>query len=305
VQAKDAVGNSSPASNIVTVKTLSSFDTTPPSQPVVVAAKTFLVSITQGTLTWLPSTDNVGVEGYVIYLRGAPLLVLSDTALQQATYTEGGQTYISVTVSNLIPNFANQLAIEAYDAPDNRSTQDSAIIDTRLQALGGTATKFPSMQLIGDPACTGRVNNAKQTLFNRLRDQYNLLVSYVGRVDCVQSLPGGVGGLAYPSENPVRVAVPVEIVNADYPWVEGVLVHEATHSHSYHIFRANNPTATHVPCREYADVPGELKSLYPELSVLQQLGAPQYMIDYINNYIRLGEANDPQAWGAGACNGQP
>jgi len=85
-------------------------DTTPPSVPGgVLVNGTTATSI---TLSWNPSTDNVGVAGYQIY-NGNSLVLTTQN--------------ISGTVGNLAPGTEYTLTVRAMDAAGNRSAASSAV----------------------------------------------------------------------------------------------------------------------------------------------------------------------------------
>jgi chitodextrinase len=81
-------------------------DTTPPSQPTSLK----LVSIAQDSVTlgWAPSTDDVGVTGYDVYVNGK---------------NKGTVTMPGATVSGLTCGTTFTFAVDAYDAAGNRSTR--------------------------------------------------------------------------------------------------------------------------------------------------------------------------------------
>jgi chitodextrinase len=103
VVARDAAGNTSPASNTVSVN-VGCTDCTPPSTP------TGLTSPAQTpttiALSWAASTDNVGVAGYRVY-RGATLI--------------GSPTGTSFTDTGLSPSTAYTYTVAAYDTAGNPS----------------------------------------------------------------------------------------------------------------------------------------------------------------------------------------
>jgi chitodextrinase len=68
ITASDAAGNQSPASTPVSATTL---DTVAPSAPTGLTA--VLATGPAASLAWSPSTDNVGVTGYVVYRNGAQI----------------------------------------------------------------------------------------------------------------------------------------------------------------------------------------------------------------------------------------
>jgi chitodextrinase len=74
-------------------------------------------SMTQITLTWNASTDNIGVSGYRLYRNGTKIKDLAETAYQDTGLTAG--TAYTYTVS-------------AYDADGNESAQSSPVSITTL-----------------------------------------------------------------------------------------------------------------------------------------------------------------------------
>ena len=106
VSAIDGTGNESVKSNALAITTLSTPDTTPPSQP------TNLAIVTSDnesiTFSWTESVDNVGVTGYEIYLDG----VLSETISPTSSHVSTGLTQ----------NTSYDIKIRAFDAANNYST---------------------------------------------------------------------------------------------------------------------------------------------------------------------------------------
>ncbi len=108
VKAKDGAGNISAASAALTATTEAP-DTTPPSVPTSLAVS----NITQNSLTlsWIASTDNVGVTGYEVY-QGTTLLD-----------TTAATTY---NVTGLTPNTSYSFTVKAKDAAGNISAASAA-----------------------------------------------------------------------------------------------------------------------------------------------------------------------------------
>ena len=113
VRALDGAGRTSAAAQL-TVSTAACSttppptDTTPPSTPTGLGISS--ATRTSVSLTWNPSTDNVGVAGYRLYVNGS----LNVTTTQPAT-----------TVSNLSCGTAYTFAVDALDAAGNNSPQAS------------------------------------------------------------------------------------------------------------------------------------------------------------------------------------
>lgn len=110
--AKDAAGNLSAASNVVTVSTTTQpgGDTQAPTAPTNLASTAQTTSSI--TLSWAASTDNVGVTGYDVY---------NGTAL--ATSVTG----TTATISGLVADTSYTFTVKAKDAAGNGSAASNAV----------------------------------------------------------------------------------------------------------------------------------------------------------------------------------
>lgn len=115
VKAKDAAGNISVASNVVSVTT-STPDTTAPTAPTVSASGT---TASGTTLSWSGATDNVGVTGYNVY-QGTTLL--------------GSTATTSYIVSGLAASTTYSFTVKAKDAANNISVASNTVSVTTLAA---------------------------------------------------------------------------------------------------------------------------------------------------------------------------
>jgi chitodextrinase/alpha-tubulin suppressor-like RCC1 family protein len=120
VDARDTAGNISPVSAALTVTTAA--DTTKPTAPTGLLATN--VGITSFTLSWMASTDNVGVTGYNIY-RGGTLVGSTTTAT-------------SFDLSGLTGNTKYSMTVRAMDAASNLSNASAALAVTTLPAPPST-----------------------------------------------------------------------------------------------------------------------------------------------------------------------
>ena len=109
-QSVDAAGNASAQSALASATTQAASDATPPSVPT--GLKGTAASPTQINLTWKPSTDNVGVMGYYVYVND---VVLATTSARSFTHTglTAGTTY--------------KYRVSAYDAAGNNSAWTSPV----------------------------------------------------------------------------------------------------------------------------------------------------------------------------------
>lgn len=116
VRAKDAAGNSSVASNAVSVTTLAVVaDTTPPTAPTALSASG--TTTTSTNLAWTAATDNVAVTGYEVF-SGRTLL----TTVTGTTYTAAGLTAAT----------AYTFSVRARDAAGNVSASSNVVNVTTL-----------------------------------------------------------------------------------------------------------------------------------------------------------------------------
>jgi endonuclease I/chitodextrinase len=126
VIAKDAAGNSSVASTTVNGTTATpTSDTQAPTAPTSLAATGTTTSTV--SLSWLASTDNVGVTGYNVYMNG--VLKTSVTGL-------------TTTITGLAASTAYSFYVIAKDAAGNLSTASNTINATTASAATATELLF-------------------------------------------------------------------------------------------------------------------------------------------------------------------
>ena len=123
IEATDAAGNVSGASNTVNVTTTAVPDTEAPSTPTGLVASN--ITFDTANLSWTASTDNIGVTGYNVYQDG---LLLTST------------TTTSYSVTDLSPETTYAFYIEATDAAGNVSAASNTINITTTSASNGTIT---------------------------------------------------------------------------------------------------------------------------------------------------------------------
>ncbi|MEB3801108.1 fibronectin type III domain-containing protein [Flavobacterium columnare] len=115
VKAKDAAGNISIASNIISVTTLTPVvDTVAPTSPVLSASGTTSNST---NLSWSGASDNVGITGYDVY-SGTTLL--------------GSITSTTYNVTGLAPSTTYSFTVKAKDAAGNISIASNVVNATTL-----------------------------------------------------------------------------------------------------------------------------------------------------------------------------
>jgi chitodextrinase len=113
VAAYDVAGNVSAQSSQVSAKTL---DTTPPSVPTGLTGSA--ASATLINLSWVASTDNVGVTGYRVYRGGSQIGTSATTTYADSTVV-GSTTYsYKVAAYDAVPNVSAQSTAKNVSTPD-------------------------------------------------------------------------------------------------------------------------------------------------------------------------------------------
>jgi chitodextrinase len=123
VQAVDAAGNASAQSASVSATTQAASDTTAPSVPAGLVGTA--MSSSQINLSWNPSTDNVGVAGYYVYLNDVALTTTTATSFQHAGLTPGSTYNYRVSAYDAVPNHsawtATPVSVTTPPAPDTQA----------------------------------------------------------------------------------------------------------------------------------------------------------------------------------------
>jgi chitodextrinase len=125
VEAFDAAGNVSVASNPASATTQAA-DTTPPTAPTSLAAS--VIDSAQVNLSWNASTDNVGVAGYEIFRNGSRIAITTATGFADTT---------------VAPSTKYSYYIEAFDATGNLSAASSQV-SASTRALSGALSGMVS-----------------------------------------------------------------------------------------------------------------------------------------------------------------
>ncbi|MBK9224710.1 MAG: fibronectin type III domain-containing protein [Flavobacterium sp.] len=104
----------------------SAADTTAPSAPTSLTASG--TTETSTNLSWIASTDNVGVTGYDVY--------------QGATLKGSTTTATTFAVSGLSASIAYTFSVKAKDSAGNISTSSNTVNVTKLTPADTTAHRF-------------------------------------------------------------------------------------------------------------------------------------------------------------------
>ncbi|MGL2962453.1 reprolysin-like metallopeptidase [Flavobacterium sp. RSB2_4_14] len=165
VRAKDAAGNVSLDSNIVSVTTLTPvLDTTAPTAPTLSASGT---TTTTTNLSWSGATDNVGVTGYDVF-RGTTLI--------------GSTATTTFAVTGLTAATAYTFYVTAKDAAGNVSLNSNTVTVTTLA--------IPSVTY-----CVSKGNSTADEFINRVQ---------LGTINNLSGNNGGYGNFTSLTTNLVR-----------------------------------------------------------------------------------------------------
>lgn len=144
-RARDAAGNTADATPVTV--TIPSSDTTAPSVPTGVTATA--VSSSQINLTWVASTDNVGVTGYKIFRNAVQITTSSVTS-----YSDIG----------LSPSTTYTYTISAFDLAGNNSALSNPATAT-TQAGAAVLRQF-NFTAPGGPTVSGYTNDDGTSLYS-------------------------------------------------------------------------------------------------------------------------------------------
>ncbi len=131
VSSYDAAGNESAQSQPFVLTVPGTGDITPPTTPTNLAAGS--VGTESITLSWNPSTDNVGVSSYRIY---------QNESVSPVATTTGQVT--QMTVSGLAPSAAYTFRVAALDGAGNQSALSGALLATTSPPVDTTAPSSPT-----------------------------------------------------------------------------------------------------------------------------------------------------------------
>jgi chitodextrinase len=204
VDAYDAAGNRS-AKTTVMVATTACSDTSPPSTPT--GLKAANVTQTGLTLTWDPSSDNVGVTGYDVYRNGTKTATVSATSAAQLGLACGTSYAFGVVArdaaGNSSPSASLQVSTSACSQPPPGNRYTDIDFATGRYEGEGVATVFAAYQ--SDPRLSDWGG-----LPSDLYDSRGMTLDQAARVH----LTAGLGGRAYASWQELRTT--------DGPWANGL-----------------------------------------------------------------------------------
>jgi fibronectin type 3 domain-containing protein len=258
IQAFDLAGNLSPLSQSVSVKTL---DVTPPTAPANVAATAS--SCQKVILSWSPSTDNVGVNSYLVFWGTSPgnMAQSGRTSGTTTTYTSypltaGTTYYFGVEAADKAGNVSPMSSIVAVTTPKappvpaglsaSTPAATKVILNWSVAASGGLPIQYYLVFRGSSAASLAQIANPAQNTYVDVSVNPN--TTYYYGVETVDS--GGDVSLmstvlhvttpALPPEPPNVVATPVSTSKISLTWTP---VNSVVPILCYHVFRGVSPAA--------------------------------------------------------------
>ena len=161
VAAFDAAGNVS-ATQSLDQETLpcGGGDTTPPTTPSGLAVSN--VASSSVTLSWSPSTDNVGVTGYVLYRDGAQVGTATGTSYDFSGLGCGTTYTLGVAATDAAGNVSAPASTPGTTAPCSGGGGGSGTANLWVDTSGGTCTRTASPAAYADSAACASFNAAYQ-----------------------------------------------------------------------------------------------------------------------------------------------
>ena len=181
VAAFDAAGNTSAQSASLSTGTLAALDTQAPTAPGGLTATP--ISPTQINLSWSPSTDNVGVTGYLVYRAGTLVATLGPVTAYQNTGLSAASSYVyTVKAVDAVGNASPQSVSASATTPAIADVTPSTVPTDGggVRWVDGAGSNSGSSRCFIATAAYGSPMATDVRYLRAFRDQY-LLTNKLGR----------------------------------------------------------------------------------------------------------------------------
>ncbi|MDB5175170.1 MAG: hypothetical protein JWM81_28 [Candidatus Saccharibacteria bacterium] len=148
------------------------------------------------------------------------------------------------------------------------------------------------LQIVGNADCQRDTTAAIDLLKQKDPLVYQSVSHYVGRVVCQKDQSG-----MHAYEQPPTYHVGDATRTAGTIWYAGTIAHDTEHAKLYEDYMAQHPGVL-IPNDIWTGQDAEATCLAVQADTLTHLGAPQYMIDSVNNALSTNYFNIPldQRW---------
>ena len=141
-----------------------------------------------------------------------------------------------------------------------------------------------------DVNCSLQTVHALDLLDTKAHEDFLLVTKYIGIIECRD-----VWSAMYPFENPPRFRVGKVTRDSGTLWYAGAIAHDSCHSRQYHDYEKIHPEAA-VPVEIYTGEAAEKECIRYQYGVLEKMGAPKKMLDYVANSSSLRHWETRNAW---------
>jgi len=199
VEAYDAANNVSPVSNTSTVTTPSPApDKTVPTAPTKLAAA--VVSTNQVNLSWVASTDNVGVTNYDIYRSNTKIATID------AASSTDSNGLVSYGDTSTLPRTSYSYVVYARDAAGNKSAVSNKVSITTPTMVAGLSS------VTGTVTGSGGVALSSAKVSYTLNGSTHTVSTNSSGYYVISSLPAGSLNLSYTYSGYVPSTVTVSLL---------------------------------------------------------------------------------------------
>ena len=132
-----------------------------------------------------------------------------------------------------------------------------------------------------DVNCSLQTVHALDLLDTKAHEDFLLVTKYIGIIECRD-----VWSAMYPGEDTPRFRVGKVTRNSGTMWYAGAIAHDSCHSRQYHDYEKTHPEKA-VPVEIYTGEASENDCIRYQFGVLEKMGAPKKMLDYVANSSSL------------------
>ena len=175
----------------------------------------------------------------------------------------------------------------AYSAPPAITMAPTPVVTpAATQALSQLTTipvgfpyEYDGIKFEGDVDvnCSLQTVHALDLLDTKAHEDFLLVTNYIGIIECRDAWSA-----MYPFENPPRFRVGKATRDSGAMWYAGAIAHDSCHSRQYHDYLKIHP-GTAVPVEIYTGETSEKECIRYQFGVLEKMGAPKKMLDYVAN----------------------
>jgi len=213
------------------------------------------------------------------YSRGSlALLVL--IVLVTAGCTTSSSQPISTPVSSPVLTTITTIPTASNPVPIAEATHAAAQDQPRTTIIpAGFPVQYDGIRFEGDVDinCSLQTVHALDLLDTKSHDDFLTITKYIGVIECRDDWSGMYGW-----ENPPRFRVGKATRDSGVIWYAGAIAHDSCHSRQYNDYAKVHFGET-VPLVLFSGEAAEIECINYQYGVLEKIGAPKKMLDYVSN----------------------